>query len=259
MNLENVDRALDVAFSLDTIAILIIIAIAVFIVLIVVKFIKWLIGLFSYRNTSNEAYELSEDLQGGSHKYDVEANLDYALTSEGLLTKREQSFFHMLLPIAQKYNLYVAIKPRLADFIEVTLNRYAGGIESSGWHSSFNKIAQKHIDFLLCDLKTLKPLLAIELDDKTHLQDKVVERDEFVNNLYDKIRLSIARFEGYTKDEIEHAVLDAMVEAAMVSCENCDAQMKLRDGIHGYFVGCSSYPNCKRTLTIDSLLGEYYH
>jgi hypothetical protein len=48
----------------------------------------------------------------------------------------------------------------------------------------YNKIDRKHVDYLLCDARTLKPVLGIELDDKSHTQPDRVERDEFVEKVF---------------------------------------------------------------------------
>jgi hypothetical protein len=56
-----------------------------------------------------------------------------------------------------------------------------------------NKINRKHIDFLLCDKKTAVPLLGIELDDKSHLQTKRQERDEFVECVFKVAGLPLER------------------------------------------------------------------
>ncbi len=47
----------------------------------------------------------------------------------------------------------------------------------------FNRIAHKHLDFLICDSVTMKPLLGIELDDSSHKQNSRQERDEFVESV----------------------------------------------------------------------------
>ena len=81
-----------------------------------------------------------------------------------LLTAREASFFVVLAPIAAELGLHVFVKPRIADFVGVTLDRYVKG---SKFNTYFNPIAKKHIDFLLCD-SDFKPVAGFEVDDKSH-------------------------------------------------------------------------------------------
>lgn len=47
-------------------------------------------------------------------------------------------------------------------------------------HATRNRVIQKHLDFLLCDRDTTKPLCAIELNDRSHDQPKRRQRDDFV-------------------------------------------------------------------------------
>ncbi|MCX6615698.1 MAG: DUF2726 domain-containing protein, partial [Acidobacteria bacterium] len=48
----------------------------------------------------------------------------------------------------------------------------------------YNRIIQKHVDFLACDPRSMKPLLAIELDDATHRHSDRIARDEFVDDVF---------------------------------------------------------------------------
>jgi len=57
---------------------------------------------------------------------------------------------------------------RLADLVEVE----TGGI------AAFNSVAQKHVDFVLCDPRTTRPVLVIELDDRSHNSHHARSRDE---------------------------------------------------------------------------------
>ncbi len=46
-----------------------------------------------------------------------------------------------------------------------------------------NKIDRKHVDFVLCDPHTMRPLVGIELDDATHGRVSRQARDEFVDEV----------------------------------------------------------------------------
>jgi very-short-patch-repair endonuclease len=48
---------------------------------------------------------------------------------------------------------------------------------------AFRHINQKSLDFVACDKKYIRPLFAIELDDKTHNQPKRIERDKEVERI----------------------------------------------------------------------------
>ena len=64
---------------------------------------------------------------------------------------------------------------------------------------STNRIDRKHVDFLLCDPKTLRPLAGIELDDKSHQRPDRQARDEFVAGVFAAARLPLVRV------PVEHA------------------------------------------------------
>ena len=36
-----------------------------------------------------------------------------------------------------------------------------------------------------------------------------------------------------------------------MTCPACKSPMRLRDGTHGHFYGCSRYPKCRETVSID--------
>jgi hypothetical protein len=98
------------------------------------------------------------------------------------LTEREASFFNILAPLASSKGFIVFAKPRIADFVNVT--------DGSAFWVNFNKIAMKHIDFLLCD-KHFSPVMGFEVDDKTHSKPDRAERDKFVDNVYKTVGLPI--------------------------------------------------------------------
>ncbi|MCB9108760.1 MAG: DUF2726 domain-containing protein [Anaerolineales bacterium] len=57
--------------------------------------------------------------------------------------------------------------------------------------SYFGRISQKHVDFLLCDPKTMKPVVGIELDDGSHQQAKRKTRDAFVEQVFESAGLPL--------------------------------------------------------------------
>jgi hypothetical protein len=56
-----------------------------------------------------------------------------------------------------------------------------------------NKIDRKHVDFLLCEPKTFKLLLGVELDDASHQRAKRVARDRFVDEVFERAGLPLLR------------------------------------------------------------------
>jgi len=56
-----------------------------------------------------------------------------------------------------------------------------------------NKIVRKHVDFLLCDPQSMRPLLGIELDDASHRRATRQERDRFVEQVFAAAGLPLQR------------------------------------------------------------------
>lgn len=80
---------------------------------------------------------------------------------------------------------HIFFKVRLADLAESNSRRYF-----SEFNPFLGAIADKYVDFLLCD-SSLSPLCAIELDDKSRLTKKGLKRDNFVDSVYQDIGLPV--------------------------------------------------------------------
>lgn len=80
----------------------------------------------------------------------------------------------------------VLSKVRIEDFVGVKKE-----IEKNIEWGLRNSIKSKHVDFLICDRASTKPLLAIELDGVSHNDANRKIRDQFVDELYGAIGLPI--------------------------------------------------------------------
>jgi hypothetical protein len=58
-----------------------------------------------------------------------------------------------------------------------------------------NKIDRKHVDFLLCDAHTIRPLIGIELDNASHRSPSRRERDDFVEEVFQAAGLPLLRID----------------------------------------------------------------
>lgn len=68
---------------------------------------------------------------------------------------------------------------------------------------SFRHINQKSVDFVVCNKTTLVPLMAIELDGKSHLQQKTKDRDLEVERILKEVNLPLLRFDNDDNVSIE--------------------------------------------------------
>ena len=102
-------------------------------------------------------------------------NLPYLARGQ-LVTKSELKFYKSLSKAVQDdFQIFAMV--RIADLLRVEKNNK----HRRKW---LNKILAKHIDFVLCDPGTLKPLVCIELDDVSHQRPDRIERDKFVNQAF---------------------------------------------------------------------------
>ena len=90
-----------------------------------------------------------------------------------LLTSAELNFYRVLVACCPS-GAQLTIKPRLLDLVRP---HEAGNV------TLFNKLKQKHVDFVLLDETTFRPILAIELNDRSHDAERIAARDEFVNDV----------------------------------------------------------------------------
>lgn len=157
----------------------------------------------SVRNKkTNEKLQQSKNLNVDKTNtvYSEEENIsvdDYkSYKKKYLFTKNEFYFYKQLQKIAESKNLLPLAKVRLADFVEVN--------NKSDYMKYFAKIRSKHIDFLLLNKETLKIVVAIELDDNSHSNEK----DEFKNKLFEQINIPLLRCRGIgTIEEQLQAIL----------------------------------------------------
>ncbi len=91
--------------------------------------------------------------------------------NHSLMTYQERYFYNIVLVkgIGAQYQIFS--KVRLGDLIWI-----ANEPADRFLHNS--RIQCKHIDFVLCDKKRLEPVLAIELDDSSHVKYDRRESDE---------------------------------------------------------------------------------
>lgn len=130
-----------------------------------------------------------------------------------LLTKNEWAFYKEIKPICDKNNLHIISKVRLADIVEVDKN-----IEYKERQKYFNKIKNKHIDFILCNHDNLAIIALVELDDKSHERTDREKSDEFKNKLFEKVGYKLIRTrrnEDFEKKLIDSQIIEVKEETTV--------------------------------------------
>jgi len=202
-------------------------------------------------------FVLSKDK--GATKVSQNERLPYK-TKDDFLTDTERSFYHSLkMCVGDK--AVICPKVGLKDIF------FIGKGVGKDYMKYFGKIAQKHVDFLLCEPKTMRPLCGIELDDISHTSKKSYERDLFVEKVYKDANFELIRLSSkYTSKDIETAltgVFDKPKENPVVHenneailCPKCRIPMVLRRANKGQnagkeFYGCTNYPQCKQVINTN--------
>ena len=180
---------------------------------------------------------------------------------DDFLSPAEFSFYKILSSLGET-RIIVQSKVRLADIFFVS--------RPNENMTYFSRIAQKHLDFLVCDSVTMKPLLGIELDDSSHKRDDRQERDDFVEKVFQVAGLPLLRFPvqreyntreiaaqiaPFLKDKVSVPVTSPQPEinnqvGSVPLCPKCGIPMVLRTVAQGehkgkQFYGCQNYPRCR--------------
>lgn len=118
--------------------------------------------------------------------------------NETILTERERAFYRILKPIADRLELQICPKVRVADIVSIKKG-------TRDWQKWFNKIRSKHVDFLLCDYD-MNIVLIIELDDRSHESERARKNDALKNAIFGDHLLRIRSI----KEDPEPAITAAL-------------------------------------------------
>ena len=192
---------------------------------------------------------------------------------DDFLSPAEQSFYLVLKTVVGEY-LTICPKVSLADVFFV--------IRPNENMSAYNRINRKHVDFLVCEPKTMKPRFAIELDDSSHKRSDREERDDFVDGVFNGADFPLIRIparNGYNTAELgalikqtvqygtsdlhdQQSIRDVDIPSSASQeqfldtrpcCPKCGEQMVLRTARQGaqtgkQFFGCPNYPKCRAVI-----------
>jgi len=176
---------------------------------------------------------------------------------DDFLSPAEISFYHILLSAAGD-RVTVCPKVNLNDIFFVS--------RPDQNQAARNRISRKHVDFLLCDSRSMRPQVGIELDDSSHSREDRQTRDEFVQQVFDAAGLSLLRFPAQRAYHISEIIsrlspfiaggaapppLSVSLDTTSApTCPKCGIPLVIRSGSRGKFYGCSNYPKCRETIPI---------
>lgn len=185
-------------------------------------------------------------------KLEVQTDFPYKASAK-LMTRAEHTLYTLLTGCLPEW-VIVAPKVRIADIIEIDKS-------ANSLPKHLYSITNKHVDFVICDRKTSTIICGIELDDISHQEASRVERDIFVNKLFSAVNTPLIRF-GKCIDDITdldvRPVIMAIYNKYSPHCTKCGVKMTLRSRNNieltalddGLFYGCSTFPECRATLSL---------
>lgn len=144
--------------------------------------------------------------------------------SKSILTRPEESLWKILQQKLPK-DVVLLTKPCLKEFINV-VDYESGPVNKRAWR----EIAQKHVDFLICD-KNMYPLYAVEYDGDTHEKNNpantaTIKSDDFKNRLFSHVNLPLFRIKY-----AEESVLQTKVDELLQQYQNCYSEPNMINSI----------------------------
>ena len=190
---------------------------------------------------------------------------------DDFLSPAELSFYKVL-SAALGEGFVVQSKVRLADIFFVA--------RSGDYMRHFNRISQRHVDFLVCDADNMKPLCGVELDDASHRRKARQARDKLVEQVFQAAKFPLVRFpvqQAYNTREVAARIGQAIRAHASSGetaaspapqtaggakatdaplCPKCGIPMVVRTVTRGkhkgkQFYGCVNYPRCREVKPLS--------
>jgi len=146
-----------------------------------------------------EKFRLVREDEDPKVKEDV--TLPYVL-GESILSENEKAFYTIL---RSSVGRKAVICPKVGLKEIFVVDEDVG----KDYMRYFGKISRKHVDFLLCDTVTLKPICGIEINPVGRVKKNKQERAEFINKIYNDAGFTLIRMPAkaeYTKKEVDSAL-----------------------------------------------------
>lgn len=125
---------------------------------------------------------------------------------EKFLSNFEKNFYDALTDAIQYPHYQILCMVRLADLFDI--------IDYENKDLYFKEIKAKHIDFIIYNPSNNKALLAIELDDSSHLREDRIESDKLKNKLFEYTKFPLLREQikpSYNIQELRNKINTAII------------------------------------------------
>ncbi len=177
---------------------------------------------------------------------------------EYFLSPAERSFFRVLERLVGE-EILICPKPSVREVLKVSAEVVTER------QKYFNWISQKHLDFVLCERRTMRILCAVELDDRSHEQKERRQRDAFLDKAFDTAGVALFHVpcrKNYGERELSELYRfllrccpQQQEEDWIPVCPDCGVPMVLRTVSKGerkgqQFYGCPNFPECWQTRSL---------
>jgi hypothetical protein len=129
------------------------------------------------------------------------------IRNQALFTPAERSLLEVLeQAVGAEYRIFGKI--RIVDVVNVRTIE-----QRSVRQRAFNRINGKHFDFILCAKEDLSIVGAVDLDHRSHQDNKASQRDTFLEGLCQAISLPLVRVQpgrAYSVTELREKVVGAL-------------------------------------------------
>lgn len=118
-----------------------------------------------------------------------------------LLTDAERRFFDILEGVIPRY-CYLLAQVRLANLVRVRPG-------SASFWKDFSPIGMKCVDFVVVQRDSMRPLLVVELDDRSHGKTGRRQRDQFVDEVLASVSIPILHWSvtaHYNQGELSKSI-----------------------------------------------------
>ncbi len=130
------------------------------------------------------------------------------IKKDSVLTESERDFFIVLKKIIGD-DFLILSQVSLLEILAIPK-----GLNRNQHYSAKNKIQAKHIDFLLCEKESTRPLLVIELDGSSHEKPNRIQRDDFLKDALASAGLpflQVQRSSRYDEMELSNRIHDLLI------------------------------------------------
>lgn len=114
----------------------------------------------------------------------------YSYTKKKFLISRAEHEFYVALVEAVGGEFYIFAQVHLPTLLDHK-------VKGQNWQGAFSHINRKSVDFVLCDKSYISPILAIELDDKSHLSEDRQQRDGEIERILSEAGMPLLRIENH--------------------------------------------------------------